>query len=167
MSNSSVGVSAPFIEAVDESESKNDSDNDPPYQPGQPTTPRSRWAARVEHNTPPQNILNQDGTASDAAKTRLTQRSHHGKMSTRGDELTTLEYAWGVKLGTLNLDTTQNMMWLSPHLHCWFDSGDWALLPPEDDLKKIRDISVDQFTLANKTKFTAVSASREFTQSKC
>ncbi|CAE6483358.1 unnamed protein product [Rhizoctonia solani] len=48
------------------------------------------------------------------------------------------------------------MMWLSPHLHCWFDSGDWALLPPEDDLKKIRDTSFNQLTLPNKTKFTAV-----------
>ncbi|CUA78009.1 hypothetical protein RSOLAG22IIIB_12981 [Rhizoctonia solani] len=76
--------------------------------------------------------------------------------STRGWELATLEYAWGVKLGTLNLDTTQNIMWLSPDLRCWFDSGDWALLPPKSDLELIRDTSFNQLTWANKTKFTAV-----------
>ncbi|CAE6505887.1 unnamed protein product [Rhizoctonia solani] len=168
------GASAPIAEAVDISESESDHDHDSLYEPVQPATPRPRSAAHAEYTTPPQNILNRGGKASDAAKTRLTQRYQHGKMcsvtfstrhpecahilrrSMRGWELATLEYAWGVKLGTLNLDTTQNMMWLSPDLYCWFDSGDWALLPPKSDLELIQDTSLKQLTWAKKTKFTAV-----------
>ncbi|CUA76457.1 hypothetical protein RSOLAG22IIIB_12300 [Rhizoctonia solani] len=171
-STDSAGASAPSAEAADTSES----DHDTPYEPVQPANPRSRSAAHAEYTSyrPSQNILNQGGTASDEAQTRLTQRSRYGKKcsvtfsgrhpecahilprSTRGWQLTTLEYVWGVKLGTLNLDTTQNMMWLSPDLHRWFDSGDWALLPPKSDLELIRDTSLNQLTWAKKTKFTAV-----------
>ncbi|KAG8754780.1 hypothetical protein FRC11_006456 [Ceratobasidium sp. 423] len=148
-----------------------ESDNDSTYEPGQPRTPRSGSTALTTYTTPPYNI--QYGTGvSDAAKDRLTQNSFKGQLcsitwsgrslecahvlrrSTVGGLLTTLEYAWGVKFGTLNLDTTQNMMWLSPHLHRYFDAEDWALVPSLAILKAIQAESVRQLSFFPKTKFT-------------
>ncbi|KDN34177.1 hypothetical protein RSAG8_12733, partial [Rhizoctonia solani AG-8 WAC10335] len=154
---SSTRTSTTFAEAVNASESNNDL----PYQPGQLTTPHLQSSACTEYTTPLQNILPTSGTASDAVKTRLTESSPDGKkcsitLSAGAELLTTLEYAWGMKSGTLNLDTTQNMMWLSPNLHTWFDNGDWALLPPLSDLTVIQNTSLCQLSLAKKTKFTTV-----------
>ncbi|CAE7207070.1 unnamed protein product [Rhizoctonia solani] len=62
-----------------------------------------------------------------------------------------------MKLGTLNLDTTQNMIWLSPNLHIYFDTGDWALVPPLSDLEAIQRITFAEVSYTQKTKkFTQV-----------
>ncbi|CAE6468561.1 unnamed protein product [Rhizoctonia solani] len=151
-----------------------DSDGDPSYQAGQPVTPRARSTAGADLTTPPQNILNQPGTASDEAKARLTERSPHNKKcsvtfleslpecshilprSTQLRQVRTLEYAWGKRFNSLNLDSTQNMMWLSPHMHSYFDRRIWVLLPPKSDLEKVKSTTIEQFSLAKKTDFTSV-----------
>ncbi|CAE6451554.1 hypothetical protein ACGC1H_005765 [Rhizoctonia solani] len=150
-----------------------ESNNDLAYEPEQPRTPRSGSAALTTYTTPPYNIK-YGACVSDAAKGRLTTNSPKGhrclitwsawslecahvlRRSTKGSRLSTLEYVWGMKFGTLNLDTTQNMMWLSPHLHRYFDAKDWALVPSLADLETIERSSVRGFSFASKPKFTKV-----------
>ncbi|CCO35691.1 hypothetical protein RSOLAG1IB_10885 [Rhizoctonia solani AG-1 IB] len=130
--------------------------NDPSYGPGQPHTPHPGPTPLTPYTTPPHNI--QHGTRiSDATKERLTAASPDDQLRITRSELATLEFAWGMKFGKLDLDTTQNMMWLSPNLRAYFDAGDWAVVPSLSDLRAIQQITFAEVSYTQKTKkFTQV-----------
>ncbi|QRV85144.1 HNH endonuclease [Ceratobasidium sp. AG-Ba] len=53
-----------------------------------------------------------------------------------------LERAWGLSPGRLNLDTTRNLIYLTPDMHQLFDRKDWALVPQLSWLRSLwMDIS--------------------------
>ncbi|CEL51472.1 hypothetical protein RSOLAG1IB_00007 [Rhizoctonia solani AG-1 IB] len=130
--------------------------NNPSYGPGQPHTPHPGPTPLTPYTTPPHNI--QHGTRiSDAAKERLIAVSPDDQLRITQSKLATLEFAWGMKFGTLDLDTTQNMMWLSPNLRAYFDAGVWALVPSLSDLQAIQQITFAEVSYTQKTKtFTQV-----------
>ncbi|KAF9037550.1 hypothetical protein BJ165DRAFT_1501784 [Panaeolus papilionaceus] len=69
-------------------------------------------------------------------------------MSLKIDTMTSIEYYWGMKRGSLNLDSGSNCFYAVSDLHAMFDNGLWGLLPEMKILKKYeaaidRDRTVD------------------------
>ncbi|KDN36280.1 hypothetical protein RSAG8_10968, partial [Rhizoctonia solani AG-8 WAC10335] len=99
-------------------------DRDPWYQPPAPGS-NNNLSSRSNFSLtfiPPQ------------AKLDLTAASPAGELC-----LKKLEFCWGCKPGHLDLDSANNMIWLSPELHKCFDDNHWALVPSLELLNSIRD----------------------------
>ncbi|PPR04146.1 hypothetical protein CVT24_010696 [Panaeolus cyanescens] len=50
-----------------------------------------------------------------------------------------LEWTWGMKRGTLNLDTHRNIFSLGPSMYSLYREKKWGLLPTEEDVYKFYD----------------------------
>ncbi|KAF8151610.1 hypothetical protein B0H34DRAFT_810645 [Crassisporium funariophilum] len=57
------------------------------------------------------------------------QYAHILRRAAQDNELTKLEYSWGMKYGTLHVDSRYNVMRLEAVLHHLFDNNQWLLLP--------------------------------------
>ncbi|KAF8151594.1 hypothetical protein B0H34DRAFT_134431 [Crassisporium funariophilum] len=57
------------------------------------------------------------------------QYTHILRRAAQDNELTKLEYSWGMKYGTLHVDSRYNVMRLEAVLHHLFDNNQWLLLP--------------------------------------
>ncbi|KAI0283827.1 hypothetical protein BC826DRAFT_973606 [Russula brevipes] len=56
----------------------------------------------------------------------------------KNSELTKLEFSWGMRRGTLNVDTRLNVFRLRKDVHALVDKGGFILLPEGDVLEKYR-----------------------------
>ncbi|KAB5594682.1 hypothetical protein CTheo_1829 [Ceratobasidium theobromae] len=79
---------------------------------------------------------------------------HVLRRSTRNKYIGVLEKAWGVPQGELNIDTTQNLIFLRADFHRTFDSSNWALVPKMTVLEKITVEVVLQSNSTTCEKFT-------------
>jgi len=52
------------------------------------------------------------------------------------DLLTKLEFSWGMRRGTLNVDTRLNIFRLRRDVYALFDKGGFILLPEDDVVEK-------------------------------
>ncbi|KAF8869661.1 hypothetical protein BD779DRAFT_1681849 [Infundibulicybe gibba] len=104
--------------------------------PGDKPTPSQRTTAK---NTPePAKKRVRDATRDLSGGRCLIENVHEDSgvqyahclaRATSDNILTSLEFSWGMRYGTLNIDTRQNIFKLGCTLHFLFDQGQWILLP--------------------------------------
>ncbi|CAE6462390.1 unnamed protein product [Rhizoctonia solani] len=140
--------------------------------PSRPTTPRSTRETSV-HITPEQNLPRPPPSISDNSKKKLTRISPLGRRcvltgsalalecahvvprATQGQKLRQLEFAWGLKPRSFNLDTSRNLIWLESTSHSLFDRGPhWGLLPSKQLLDEIFMHTSLNFTYPTQRLFT-------------
>ncbi|KAF9236570.1 hypothetical protein BU15DRAFT_76892 [Melanogaster broomeanus] len=86
------------------------------------------------------------GRKKKGSSTSSKQKTHARKAdpnnvagSTKPHTLTQLEYAWGLRYSSLNLDTRFNVFFSSKvDWHTLFDRGLWLLIPQSEDLETLR-----------------------------
>ncbi|KAF9233454.1 hypothetical protein BU15DRAFT_80114 [Melanogaster broomeanus] len=69
----------------------------------------------------------------------VVETCHLVAGSTKPHTLTQLEYAWGLRHSSLNLDSRFNVFFLRSDWHTLFDRGLWLLVPQLEDLETLRN----------------------------
>ncbi|CAE6459818.1 unnamed protein product [Rhizoctonia solani] len=122
-------------------------DRDPWYQPPAPGS-NNNLSSRSNFSLtfiPPQAKLDLTAASPAGELCVISWRRSHVECShilhraSKSSELKKLEFCWGCKPGHLDLDSANNMIWLSPELHKCFDDNHWALVPSLELLNSIRD----------------------------
>ncbi|PPQ72838.1 hypothetical protein CVT24_012884 [Panaeolus cyanescens] len=63
--------------------------------------------------------------------------------SAKPDLMDSLEWAWGMRRGSLNLDTGRNVLFLSATMYSLYVNKKWVLVPTEEDVFRFLDIRDD------------------------
>ncbi|EPQ60201.1 hypothetical protein GLOTRDRAFT_134926 [Gloeophyllum trabeum ATCC 11539] len=108
--------------------------------PAPPARKRRRTAARRQQQPPPVTrclVTLEHEPPETIGKCYLLG---HGTPSAR---IRQLEYAWGYKAGTLDLESADNKIHLRADIRCSFDDGGFVILPDLNTIKRIYRDTVD------------------------
>ncbi|CAE6467502.1 unnamed protein product [Rhizoctonia solani] len=70
--------------------------------------------------------------------------------ATEAPIIQSLERSWGMQPGSLNVDTTRNLIWLDRTMHHLFNRDFWALVRSLELLNAIQDFTLSQIGSAEK-----------------
>ncbi|QRV83026.1 HNH endonuclease [Ceratobasidium sp. AG-Ba] len=148
---------------------EDNSDNDNSYVPERLPAPRPTIGRA---RTPSLNIALRPPPVSEEIRNRLSEVAPDGhrcvltlsevipdcahvlSRGTKSHMIRRLEYSWGMKPRSLNVDSSRNLMWLDANSHKLFDHRYWALVPTLTTLENIQKFSNDQLIVKKRPKFT-------------
>ncbi|PPR01854.1 hypothetical protein CVT24_001742 [Panaeolus cyanescens] len=74
---------------------------------------------------------------------KAVEMAHIWDRQTKSSIIEALEWGWGLRKGSLNLDTSRNILFLDASLHELYKDRKWALVPEESDVRQFLHKSFD------------------------